>query len=150
MSPDTITNGSFSTGTTLTIPKLADDGSNWVEFESKARNAMGSKGLIRYIDGTMIEPKTHRIVAGVSVMSMVTTPAVPATPATATAPAIAAVPAVVSDTPVSEAEVEARVVVVDAFWVKEYSARHLQISVDGSRYRSPLHLDMVTLITPTM
>lgn len=50
MSPESVPTGSFSTGTTLTIPKLADDGSNWVDFEAKARNALGSKGLIRYLD----------------------------------------------------------------------------------------------------
>lgn len=110
-----MTNGSFSTGTTLTIPKLSEDGSNWVDFESKARNAMGSKGLIRYINGSMIEPKTHRIIVGVSVVSAVTTPAVPAILATATAPEVAAVPQVVSDVAVSEAEVDACVVVIDTF-----------------------------------
>jgi hypothetical protein len=36
----------------LTIPKLHDDGSNWVDYESKAQMAMGSKYLIRHVDGT--------------------------------------------------------------------------------------------------
>jgi len=44
------------TSQTLSIPKLSDDGSNWVDYKTKARTAMGSKGLIRHIDGTSRKP----------------------------------------------------------------------------------------------
>jgi hypothetical protein len=39
---------------TYTLPRLRDDGSNWVDYETKARMAMGAKGLIRHVDDTAI------------------------------------------------------------------------------------------------
>ena len=31
--------------TTLVVPKLHDDGSNWSDYEPRIQNAMGAKGL---------------------------------------------------------------------------------------------------------
>jgi len=36
----------------LSIPKLLDDGSNWVEYRIKAETAMGAQSLELHIDGT--------------------------------------------------------------------------------------------------
>src|ERR1700731_873287 len=38
------------------IVKLRDDGSNWPDYEMKAKTAMGAKGLIRHIEGTARRP----------------------------------------------------------------------------------------------
>jgi hypothetical protein len=44
------------TSQTLLILTLLDDGSNWVDYDIKACTAMGSKGLIRHIQGTVRKP----------------------------------------------------------------------------------------------
>lgn len=125
MSPDTMSDISISTNSTISIPKLADDGSNWIDYESKARNAMGSKGLIRYLDGLVVEPKAYETINGVVMSKTVVTPAQPEVPATDTTPAVPAVVGSVSGTPATDAEIEAQNVLVDAYWTKEYSARHI-------------------------
>src|ERR1700730_4150394 len=38
------------------IVKLCDDGSNWPDYEMKAKTAMGAKGLIRHVEGTARRP----------------------------------------------------------------------------------------------
>ena len=43
-------------GSAFTIIKLRDDGSNWPDYELKAKTAMGAKGLIRHIEGTARRP----------------------------------------------------------------------------------------------
>jgi len=65
------------------------------------------------------------VVNGVIMSKVVVTPSQPAIPATATDPEVPAVVGSVSGTPATDAEVEARNVLVDAFWTKEYSARHI-------------------------
>ena len=40
--------------TTLAVPKLRDDGSNWADYEPRIKNVMGAKGLWRHILGTAI------------------------------------------------------------------------------------------------
>src|ERR1700730_9026090 len=41
------------------VPQLRDDGANWADYESKARTAMGARGLIRHRDGTARKPVTY-------------------------------------------------------------------------------------------
>src|ERR1700731_3901958 len=38
------------------IIKLRDDGSNWPDYEMKAKTAMGAKRLIRHVEGTARRP----------------------------------------------------------------------------------------------
>src|ERR1700730_6690676 len=38
------------------IVKLCDNGSNWPNYEMKAKTAMGAKGLIRHVEGTARRP----------------------------------------------------------------------------------------------
>lgn len=125
MSPEAMSDVSISTSTTISIPKLADDGSNWIDYESKARNAMGSKGLIRYLDGLVVELKVYEEVGGVTMSKVVVTGAQAVVPQMSTAQAIPAVVGTISGTPATDAEIEARNVLIDTYWTKEYSARHI-------------------------
>jgi hypothetical protein len=45
----------------ITIPKLRDNSSNWVDYESKVRSMLGAKGIIRHIDRTAIEPIPYAV-----------------------------------------------------------------------------------------
>ena len=42
--------------TTLAVPKLHDDGSNWVDYQPRLQNEMESKGLWRHTEGTATMP----------------------------------------------------------------------------------------------
>ena len=63
--------------TTLTIPKLHNDGSNWSDYEPRIRKAMGSKALWRHVEGTAAVPKpfTSTVKDGVHVQADLKTPA---------------------------------------------------------------------------
>ena len=61
--------------TTLTIPKLCDDGSNWSDYEPRIQRAMGLKGLWRHVEGTTIAPIPYALVTGVPVLLDGKTPA---------------------------------------------------------------------------
>ena len=58
-----------SDSTTLSIPKLRDDGSNWADYEPRVRRAMGSKGLWMHVEGTATKPKPYAIVNVIPVLS---------------------------------------------------------------------------------
>ena len=60
---------SSSDSTTLSVPKLRDDGSNWMDYEPRIRRAMGSKGLWMHIEGIAIAPKPYAIVNSIPVLS---------------------------------------------------------------------------------
>ena len=60
---------SSSDSTTLQIPKLRDDGSNWSDYKLRIQRAMGSKGLWRHVEGTAVAPKPYQMVEGVLVMA---------------------------------------------------------------------------------
>jgi hypothetical protein len=47
--PDSLVSQSLSQ---WAIPKLRDDGSNWVDYEPRTKIALGSKGLIKHVEGT--------------------------------------------------------------------------------------------------
>ena len=53
---------------TLVVPKLCNDGSNWANYESCIRRALGLKGLWRHVKGTAIVPKPYVLVAGVPIL----------------------------------------------------------------------------------
>jgi len=50
---------SSSDSTTLQIPKLHDNGSNWSDYEPRIQKAVGSKGLWRHVEGTAVAPKPY-------------------------------------------------------------------------------------------
>ena len=53
----------------LSVPKLYDDGSNWMDYEPRIHRAMGSKGLWMHVDGIAIAPKPYVIVNSIPVLS---------------------------------------------------------------------------------
>ena len=49
------------------IPKLAEDGSNWITYKERMLTAIGGRGLMRYVDGRAktpapfaLDPKTNK------------------------------------------------------------------------------------------
>ena len=72
---DNLTLGSNSDLTSLSVPKLRDDGSNWADYEPRVERALGVKGLWRHIVGTAIAPKPYAVVARVLVLADGTTQA---------------------------------------------------------------------------
>jgi len=81
------------------IPKLRDDGSNWVDYESRTKIVLGSKGLIKHVEGTARRPTPFTLEAGVPVTA-------PGTPAT-------------------DEMIEAKERKVDKYEQKEFTARHI-------------------------
>src|SRR5271170_7891846 len=57
------------------VPKLRDDGSNWTDYETRVRRAMGAKGVLRILEGTAIVPQMYNLVGGVYVTTDGITPA---------------------------------------------------------------------------
>jgi hypothetical protein len=72
MSPAYITHDmtSQSTGNIISVPKLRDNGSNWVDYETKVRSALGAKGALRHVEGSVIEPIPYAIEDGVYVVEL--------------------------------------------------------------------------------
>ena len=66
---ENLTLGSNSDSTSLSVPKLRDDGSNWADYEPRVERALGVKGLWRHVVGTAIVPKPYAVVAGVPVLA---------------------------------------------------------------------------------
>ena len=66
---------SSSDSSTLAIPKLRDDGSNWSDYEPRIRKAMGAKALWRHVEGTAIAPKPYTVRDGVHLQADLKTPA---------------------------------------------------------------------------
>ena len=99
----TLTLNSTSDSTTLSIPKLRDDGSNWSDYEPHIQRVMGSKGLWRHVEGTAIAPKPYTLDAGIPVLADGRTPA-------------------------SEEQIEARETKIVDYDKQEYLAQHVILS----------------------
>lgn len=59
-----LTINSNPNSTSLSIPKLHDNGSNWVDYKPCIQKVMGSKGLWRHVKGTVTAPKLYALVNG--------------------------------------------------------------------------------------
>ena len=68
MGPDTTIN-SNSDSTTLAVPKLRDDGSNWADYLPRLQNTMGAKGLWRHVKGTATAPIPFAVTNGIPMLS---------------------------------------------------------------------------------
>jgi hypothetical protein len=57
MSPDSTMESTLpSTNSSLfNVPKLAEDGSNWITYKERTLTAIGARGLMGHIDGRAIE-----------------------------------------------------------------------------------------------
>ena len=73
MGPDMTMNNlsmnSNSDSTTLAVPKLRDDGSNWSDYLPRLQNAMGVKGLWRHMEGTATTPVLYAMSNGVAMLA---------------------------------------------------------------------------------
>ena len=94
--------------TTLAVPKLRNDGSNWADYEPHIQRALGSKGLWRHIEGTAIAPKPYALVAGVPILADGTTQA-------------------------TEDQIEARETKIINYDKREYLAQHVILSTTSTR-----------------
>src|SRR6202161_4722005 len=65
----TLTMNSNSDSSSLSIPKLRDDGSNWADYEPRLRKAMGSRGLWRHVEGVAVAPKPYIVADGIPVLA---------------------------------------------------------------------------------
>ena len=72
---DNLALGSNSDLTSLSVPKLCDDRSNWADYEPRVEKALGMKGLWKHVVGTAIAPKPYAVVARVPVLTDGTTQA---------------------------------------------------------------------------
>ena len=54
--------------TSLAVPKLCDDGSNWADYKPRLRKAMGSRGLWRHVEGVAVAPKLYLVTDGIPVL----------------------------------------------------------------------------------
>ena len=93
--------------TTLAVPKLCNDRSNWADYKPRIQRALGSKGLWRHIEGTAIAPKLYALVAGVPVLMDGTTQAM-------------------------EDQIEARETKIINYDKREYLAQHVILSMTST------------------
>ena len=99
---------SSSDSTTLAIPKLRDDGSNWSDYEPKIRKAMGVKALWRHVEGTAVAPKPYAEKDGKPVLANGTTPT-------------------------TDNQIEAKESKIIEFEKGEYLAQHILLSTTSTR-----------------
>jgi hypothetical protein len=104
---------SNSDSTTLSVPKLRDDGSNWADYQPRIERALGSKGLWRHVLGTAIAPKPYTLLAGVPVIAD-------------------------GKTPATEEQIEAREARIQEHERKEYLAQHVILSTTSTRLGSKI------------
>ena len=103
MSPATTNDSSLPGSNSISIPKLADNGSNWIDYKTKVLIAMGSRGLMGHVEGKAKKPAPYAIVNGVPVVAD-------------------------GKTAATEEQLEAREKRIDDFETKEYLARHIVIN----------------------
>ena len=103
-----LTIGSNSDATSLSVPKLRDDGSNWSDYQPRVERALGAKGLWRHVVGTAIAPKPYALLNGVPVLPD-------------------------GKTPATEDQVESKELKIADFDKKEYLAQHVILSSTSTR-----------------
>ena len=64
-----LTINSNSDATSLSVPKLCNNGSNWADYQLRIERALGLKGLWRHVLGTAIKPTPYALLAGVPVIA---------------------------------------------------------------------------------
>ena len=117
MGPDTTMN-SNSEFSTLAIPKLRDNGSNWSDYQLRLQNAMGAKGLWRHVQGTAVAPIPYIVTNGIPVLSD-------------------------GKTVATEDQIEAKETKIIEFEKREYLAHHILLSTTSTRLASKIK-DLLT------
>jgi len=108
-----LSSNSNSDSTTLSVPKLHDDGSNWSDYQPRIKRAMGSKGLWRHVLGTAIAPNLYMLLNGVPVLSD-------------------------GKMGATEEQIETREIRITDFDKKEYLAQHIILSTTSTRLGSKI------------
>src|ERR1700733_7614320 len=94
--------------TSLSVPKLRDDGSNWADYEPRIRKAMGARGIWKHVEGTALKPTQYHLLGNTYVLSDGATPA-------------------------TEDQVETRESKVEEYERKQYLAQHIILSTTSTR-----------------
>src|SRR5271168_1481224 len=94
--------------TTLAVPKLRDDGSNWSDYRSRIERAMGAKGLWRHVLGKAVAPVPFMLLNGVSVLADEKTEA-------------------------TEEQIESKEAKISEYEKREYLAQHILMSTTLTR-----------------
>jgi hypothetical protein len=102
---------SNSDSTTLSVPKLRDDGSNWADYYPRIERALGSKGLWRHVLGTATAPKPYTMLSGVPVITD-------------------------GKTPATEEQIESKETRIQEYERREYLAQHVVLSTTSTRLRA--------------
>ena len=113
MGPDMITPSSISDSSTLAVPKLRDDGSNWSDYEPRLRNAMEAKGLWRHVEGTAVAPVPFVVSNGIPMLAD-------------------------GKTKATEDQIDSKESKIMEFEKREYLARHILLSTTSTRLGSKL------------
>ena len=116
MGPDTLNNLNMSSKndtTTLVVPKLHDNGSNWSDYLPRLQNVMGAKGLWRHVEGTATAPVLFAVSNGILMLSDGKTSAL-------------------------EDQIEAKGNKLLEFEKREYLARHILLSTTSTCLRSKI------------
>ena len=103
-----LTLGSNSDMTSLSIPKLRDDGSNWSDYQPRVERALGAKGLWRHVVGTAVAPKPYVVQSGVHVLAD-------------------------GKTPATEDQIESKETKIAEYDKREYLAQHIILSTTSTR-----------------
>jgi len=101
-------NSSISESSTLAVPKLRDDGSNWSDYEPRLKNAMGAKGLWRHVEGTAVAPVPYAVKGDIPMLAD-------------------------GKTPATDDQIEAKESKIIEFEKREYLARHILMSTTSTR-----------------
>ena len=105
----TINMSSSGSNNTIAVLRLRDDRSNWVDYDDRLKSALGSKGLLKYIEGMAVRPNMLAVKDGEFIVK-------PRQPAT-------------------DEEIEVHKKKIEDFDQKEHAARHiLKSSVSPSHH----------------
>lgn len=97
-----------SESSSLTVPRLRDDGSNWSDYQPRLQNAMGAKGLWRHVEGTATAPVPYAVTNGIPMLSD-------------------------GKTAATEDQIEQKESKIIEFEKREYLARHILLSTTSTR-----------------
>ena len=99
--------------TTLVVPKLRDDRSNWSDYLPRLQNVMRSKGLWRHVEGTATMPVPYAVSKGIPMLND-------------------------GKTPATDDQIELKEVKILEFEKREYLAKHILLSTTLTRLGSKI------------
>ena len=108
-----LTLGSNLDATSLSTPKLHDNGSNWSDYQPRIEQALGLKGLWRHVVGAAVAPKPYELKAGVPVLTD-------------------------GQTPTMEDQIESKETKISNFDKREYLVQHIILSTTSTHLRVKL------------